>query len=71
MAFELDFRAAPTVASVLQKIPDIKLMENEMCIQNFSKALETMEEFKMKGRAMALNISDFLLPTGQIAAFTI
>ena len=46
--FETDFRAAPSVTSVVHKIPDIKQLEGESVIQYFSKALKTMEEFKTK-----------------------
>jgi hypothetical protein len=68
-SFETDFRAAPSVTSVVHKIPDIKQQENETVIQYFSKALKTMEEFKAKIRQMELVIPDFLLPVGQVEAF--
>ena len=48
MAFETDFRAAPSVTSVVQKIAGIKQMGNETLSQYFSKALKAMEEFKKK-----------------------
>ena len=67
MALEVDFRAAPSVTSVVQKISDIKQMENVTVIQYLSKALKTMEKFKKKVRAMALNIPDFLLPPDEKA----
>ena len=45
-------------------------MEDDKVNQNFLKALKTMEEFKAKVKATALNIPDFLIPPDQIAAFT-
>ena len=43
ISFETDFRAAPSVTSVVHKIPDIKQQESETVIQYFSKALKTMD----------------------------
>ena len=45
---------------------DIKQLENETVIQNFSKALKTLEEFKV--RAMELAIPDILLLPDHIEA---
>ena len=68
-SFETDFRAAPSVTSVVHKIPEIKQLEGETVIQYFSKALKTMEEFKTKVRAMELVIPAFLLPAAQLEQF--
>ena len=59
-SFETDFRAAPSVTSVVHKIPEIKQLEGESVIQYFSKALKTMEEFKAKIRQMELVVPPFL-----------
>ena len=40
MAFEPDFRAPPSVTSMVHKSPNIKQMENETVIHYFSKALK-------------------------------
>ena len=58
-ALEIDFRAANSITSVVQKIPGIKQMEKETVIQYFSKAIKTMEEFKTYVKEMVLNIPDF------------
>ena len=68
-SFETDFRAAPSVTSVVHKIPEIKQLEGESVIQYFSKALKTMEEFKAKIRQMELVVPPFLLPVAELEQF--
>ena len=68
-SFETDFRAAPSVTSVVHKIPEIKQQEGESVIQYFSKALKTMEEFKSKIMQMELVVPPFLLPVAELEQF--
>ena len=46
--FEVDFEAAPTASSIVNKIPTIKQGDQESVVRYISRALKIMEEFKMK-----------------------
>ena len=46
--FEVDFEAAPTASSVVNRIPTIKQGEQETVVMYISRSLKIMEEFKTK-----------------------
>ena len=46
--FEVDFEAAPTASSVVNRIPTIKQGEQESVVVYISRSLKIMEEFKTK-----------------------
>ena len=46
--FEVDFEAAPTASSVVNRIPTIKQGEQESVVMYISRSLKIMEEFKTK-----------------------
>jgi hypothetical protein len=46
--FEVDFEAAPTASSVVNRIPTIKQGEQESVVKYISRSLKIMEEFKTK-----------------------
>ena len=65
-ALETDFKAAPSETSIVDKIPDIKQVENESLIQYFTKALRLIDKFKAEIDPMTLAILDFILPENLI-----
>ena len=46
--FEVDFEAAPTASSVVNRIPTIKQGDQESVVMYISRSLKIMEEFKTK-----------------------
>jgi hypothetical protein len=54
--FECDFRATPTVSSVIQKLPEIQQKDNETLIKYICRCAEVLLELKTKSDAVKANI---------------
>ena len=54
--FERDFKASPTICSVISKLPEIRQKDNKSVIQYVSRCAEILLELKAKTDVVEANI---------------